>query len=119
MRHDHHQEEIELRWQRAMRRRGEAESAKEESEDMDKMTRPSFWLWVRLSVDNCYLLAATLLSCIVAGYFLLASDGVIQSPFCSERELMIYSVLFGMLAIAMISLLAIMWLRFRDGPRKN
>lgn len=114
MRHDHHQEEIRRRWQGATPREYESKEAGMQSKKTSA-GKPSFWRWMQLSTSNCYMCFVTVLMCVAAGYFLLASDGVIQDAPWSERELMIYSVLFGIIAIAMISGVAIMWRKFKYG----
>lgn len=114
MRHDHHQEEIERRWQR-MRRYEDysGNTAQTDREKPKKRAKPSFWLWMRLSIDHCCMCFATVVACAAAGYFLLASDGVIQNTPWTEHELMTYSILFGMAAIAMLGWVAIEWRKFK------
>ncbi len=113
MRHDHHQEEIERRWQRTRQYDYDEKAVRSGRGKPEKQPKPSFWLWVRLSVEHCYICFATLVACVIAGYFLLASDGVIQSTIWTEHELMIYSTIFSIMAIVMISGVAISWRAFK------
>lgn len=130
MNYDHHQEEIQERWQRTRRSSYEtdydtqlrtaadsptAESTSSESTVSDPQPTPklSFWMWLWLNPKH---FAHALISMCLLGLtvlFSLQADGIIYTSLGDQRILTTLSIICGMLTIAWLAGITIHWRAYR------
>ncbi len=127
MSYDHHQEEIELRWQHAHHRLGDEVGPYETDYDTQlstssKTTKPEssqlqqkmgFWLWIWVSPVRFTHFLTMLCIFGLTTIFMLESDGILHVSIASERVLMVLSTIFGVLSIAWITGFAIAWRKYK------